>query len=233
MTKISNKLKKKILFIAIFTVVGLIAWQIPISKIIGSEQKFTLFETMAPIGGMIIGPLLGALSALFVRLANLILDNQSFDLLTIIRFLPMMLAAFYFGTKNKKLFLIPLACIILFNLHPVGRQAWLYSMLWLIPVSAAFLKKRLILNSLGATFTAHAVGSTIFLYAFQLTPAIWMGLIPVALMERGFFAFGIWVNYLIINSALDFICKRFNLPVLEKLVNQEYLISKKFIKNFA
>jgi hypothetical protein len=195
--------KKKILFLIIFTVFGLLAFQIQVNKIVGSGQSFTLFELLGPVGGMFLGPVLGAVSAFFVRALNVVLFHQKIDLLTVIRFLPAMLAAFYFGAKSKKTAIIFPICIALFLLNPVGRQAWMYSAIWLIPFTTSFFKKNLLLNSLGATFTAHAVGSVIFLYTFNLPASAWMGLIPVVFIERGVFTIGIWASTLVFNFALN------------------------------
>lgn len=225
--------KQKVLFIIIFTVLSLVAFQIPISKIIGSKQSFTLFELLAPIGGMFLGPLFGALSAFFVRLINIVLFRQSLDLLTVIRFLPAMMAAVYFGLKSKKTAFIFPICIILFLLNPIGRQAWLYPMIWLIPFVLTFGKKHLIFNSFGATFTSHAVGSTIFLYTFGLTPQIWLSLIPVVFIERGFFTVGIWASFLAMNTILDKLSKIEFAKTLEQFVNKDYVLSLKFLKSRA
>ncbi len=208
----------------------MLSFQIPISKIIGSTQSFTLFELLAPIGGMFLGPIFGGLSAFFVRLINVVLFKQSLDILTLIRFLPAVLAAVYFGLKTKKTAIVFPICIALFLLNPIGRQAWLYSMIWLLPFVATFFKKKLILNSLGATFTAHAIGSTIFLYAFGLTPQIWLALIPVVLIERGVFTVGIWASYLALNTVLDKISKVEFAKVLSQFVNKDYVLSPKFFK---
>jgi len=145
----------------------------------------------------------------------------------------MILAAIYFGLKGKKMAVVFPVCMILFLIHPIGRQAWLYPMLWIIPLMATFAKKRLILNSLGATFTAHAVGSTIFLYAFGLTPQIWLGLIPVVLIERGVFAIGIWAGYLVVNTVLDKLVEIKGIKILKPLVNEHYLISPGFFKSYS
>lgn len=225
--------RQKIIFVIIFTILSLLAFQIPISKIIGSTQSFTLFELMAPIGGMFLGPLFGAVSAFFVRLIDIISDRKGFDLLTVIRFLPAMLAAVYFGMRSKKIAIVFPVCIVLFLVHPIGRQAWLYPMIWLIPFVATLGKKRLFLNSFGATFTAHAVGSTTFLYAFGLTPQIWLGLIPIVFIERGFFTIGIWFSYLAINTILNRVTKIEGFRILKPLVNKNYLVSLKFFKSFA
>jgi len=226
-------MRRKILFLIIFTILGLAAFQISISRIVGSSQSFTLFELLGPVGGMFLGPLMGAASAFFVRILNIIIFRQTLDFLTIVRFLPAILAAIYFGLNQKKTAIIFPVCIILFLLNPIGRQAWLYSLIWLIPFFATFGKKRLILNSLGATFTAHATGSVIFLYSFGLTPAIWMSLIPIVFIERGVFTIGIWLSYLVLNTVLDKLARFKMTYFLKPLVNHNYIISFNFFKQFA
>lgn len=216
--------KEKILFIVFFTVLSLLAFQVPISKIIGSSQSFTLFELLAPIGGMFLGPLFGALSAFFVRIINVIIFRQTLDLLIIIRFLPAAAAAAYFGLKGKKTAIIFPVCIALFLLNPIGRQAWLYSAIWIIPFVASFYKKHLVLNSLGATFASHAVGSTIFLYAFGLTPQAWLALIPVVFVERGIFTAGICASCFAMNTALDKVSKFKFAGFLQSFVNKDYVL---------
>jgi hypothetical protein len=151
--------------------------------------------------------------------------HQKLDLLTIIRFLPAMLAAAYFGLKQKRTAMIFLICIALFLLNPIGRSSWMYSLIWLIPFFATFGKKRLILNSLGATFTAHAVGSVIFLYSFGLTPAIWMSLIPVVFIERGVFTIGIFTSTLAFNFILDKITNFKFASSLKPFVKTELLLN--------
>lgn len=226
-------MKYKILFSIIFTILCLLAFQISISHIIGSNQNFTLFELLGPIGGMFLGPLLGAISVFFVRVFNIVIFHQPLDFLTVVRFLPMMLAAVYFGLKSKKTAIIFPICIALFLLNPIGRQAWMYSLIWLVPFIASFGKKRLILNSLGATFTAHAVGSIIFLYSFGLTPAIWLSLIPIVFIERGIFTIGIWTSCLVFNTVLDKLTDLKAIYFLKPLINKNYLISLNFFKQFA
>lgn len=225
--------KHKVLFLIIFIILSFIAFQVPVSRIVGSSQDFTLFEFIAPIGGMFLGPLFGAFSAFVVRGVNVFVTDQTLDFLTIMRFLPMILAAVYFGLKGRKIAIIFPVCMFLFLIHPIGRQAWLYPMLWIIPLIASYGKKRLILNSLGATFTAHAIGSTIFLYAFGLTPQVWLGLIPVVLIERGCFAIGIWASYMVINTVLDKLVEVKGIKILKPLVNENYLVSPRFFKSYS
>ena len=226
-------MSRKFLFFIIFTALSLGAFQISIDHIIGSNQNFTLFEFLSPIGGMFLGPILGAASGFAVSLINIIIFHKSFNFLTAALFLPPISASIYFGLKQKATAIIFPVCIILFLLNPIGRQAWMYPLIWLIPFFATFGKKRLILNSLGATFTAHAVGTIIFLYMFGLTPAIWMALIPVVFIERGIFTLGIWVSCLALNTILDKLTNFKKVNFLKPLVNKNYLISQKFFKSFA
>jgi len=227
--------KKKILFIVIFVAIGLAISQIPISSIVGSKQSFTPFEFLGPTSGMFLGAWPAAISVFFIKLFNVLIKHQAFDITTLIRFFPMMLATVYFGIpKSKKIILaIPLLCMVLFILHPEGRQAWYFSLYWLIPIACFFKKDRLVLNALGSTFTAHAIGSTAFLYAFNLPAAVWIGLIPVVFMERMLFCAGIWVFYLVINSVLDWLVAKRKVSVLKTLVNPRYVLSKRFFKSNA
>ena len=198
--------KKQILFFIFFIILGLASFQISIDRIVGSTQNFTLFELLAPVGGMFLGSVLGAVSALVVSILNIFLFRKPINFLSLALILPPVMAAIYFGFKTKKTAIIFPIAIILFLLNPIG-------------------KKRLILNSLGATFTAHAVGTIIFLYAFGLTPAIWLALIPVVLMERGVFTIGIWASCLIFNFVLDKVTNFKFASSLKPFVKTELLIN--------
>jgi len=99
------------------------------------------------------------------------------------------------GSVLIQLFL-PLLCMALFALHPVGSQAVPYSLYWLIPATLYFVaRKTVFLHALSSTFIAHAVGSVIWLYTVGMTPAAWLGLIPVVFVERLLFAAGMTVAY--------------------------------------
>lgn len=227
--------KKKILFVIIFVVSGLAISQIPISPIVGSKQSFTPFEFLGPTSGMFLGIWPAAISVFFVKLFNIVINHQPFDLTTIIRLFPMMLAAIYFGVaKSKRIILIiPLLCMTLFMVHPEGGKVWYFSLYWLIPIICFFKKDRLILNALGSTFTAHAVGSTAFLYAFNLPAMVWIGLMPIVLIERMLFGIGIWAAYLAVNTALDKLIVKRKISILVPLVNPKYIFSPNFFRFYA
>ena len=230
----NKNLKRSIIFVVIFTVIGFIAMQIPAFKIVGSDAKFNAFDFMAPGAGLLIGSIWGMISVFLVKLISLIINYQEFDWFSVLRLFPLALAALYFGSKGKKTAIIPLACIALFWLHPVGQKAWYYALYWLIPLVASLKKDRLIFNALGATFTAHAVGSTAFLYTVNaMTPEMWLALVPVVFMERMMFAVGIWVSYIVFNNVLEFLVEKLNWKFLQVLVNKHYVVSKYFLKHYA
>jgi len=217
--------KKKLLFLSIFTVIALLCYQVNFSSVLGtSNQSFTLFQFIGPIGAGIFSPLFGAVSILTVEVLNLAFKAYSgvaIDLFTLVRVLPMVFAAIYFGTnaKNKAAAVVPLVCMGLFVMHPIGQQAWLYAMYWLIPVIGVFwMKENLLMRSLGTTFTAHAVGSVAFLYLFGMTPAFWLALIPIVFAERVLFALGIGVSFFIANTVVH----EMGLPFLN--VDERYVL---------
>lgn len=226
--------KKQLLFLIIFIILGLILLSIPFTNIVGSNQKFSLFDFFAPTTGMFLGSIWGALSVVFVKIISFLFSGQNLETATIIRFFPLALGALYFGARKyqKLVAIVPLICMIMFIIHPQGRGAWFYSLYWLIPVATIFIKRSLIFNSLGATFTAHAVGSVAFLYAFNLPTETWIALIPIVFLERMLFTGGIAVSYLVMNSLLNWLANRLKLPVLNKLVNPNYIFSKKLILEY-
>jgi len=206
---------KRILFIALFAALSIIAYNINFSSVLGAEsQSFTFFQFFGPTTGMFLGPYLGAVSVFIATLSNFFILGKGFSLFSIARLFPMVLAAAYFGSRKRKyVSVVPLACMALFIIHPTGMQAWFYSLYWLIPLLAAF-KKHLFLKSLGATFTAHALGSVAFLYLFPTTPAFWIALIPIVYVERMMFASGISLSYIAFNTVLSKIGARLPLGVL-------------------
>ena len=206
-----NKLltKKGIIFLLIFSVLVFVGDKVNFSKLIGAEnQFFTLFQFFGPVAGAFLGPVVGVLSVLIAEVASKILNNASWDLVTVLRLTPMLFAAWYFGTKKDKAsVLVPIAAIILFVAHPVGRQVWYFSLFWTIPIIVKLLPKKysekVFLKSLGATFTAHAVGGAMWNYIVPMTPQAWTALIPVVIYERLLFAAGIAISFVVINTLLD------------------------------
>jgi hypothetical protein len=92
-----------------------------------------------------------------------------------------------------KTLLITLLCSAaagLFILHPVGYYAAPYTLFWAIPIlTTLFGQNSLFFHALGSTFTCHAVGSVVWLYAKNgLTSQAWLHLIPLVCIERLLYA---------------------------------------------
>jgi len=210
-----------IVFLAIFAILAYIALSVPVFALQGITGKsFTLFDFFGPIAGSFIG--LGGVAAVFIaKLATAIIGGAPFGLIDIIKLTPMMFAAYYFwrsaekGFSDKLGIIVPAAAMIAFWMHPVG-QSWVsidalglsvpagvYALYWLIPIAAKFLPDKLVLRSLGATFTQHAVGSVLFLYTIPSAPALWLGLIPIVAVERGLFALGISASHVLFTNVMD------------------------------
>jgi hypothetical protein len=194
--------KNKIIRSCVFFLFGLFALHIPFSLILGANVKFTLFDFFAPTIGAFIGPIAGIATILFTQLFNIVIMHQPFEIATIIRLFPILFAVLYFSKRTRINFIIPLLCMVAFNLNPIGRSAWQYSLFWLIPAFSYFFGKNTFIKSLGATFSAHAVGGALWVWTFGLSKEIWLALIPQTMMERLLMAGGITVFYAIINWAI-------------------------------
>lgn len=166
-----------------------------ISPIVGGSFKFfSLSDVAMPLSGT-----LGLLFAAFVMCMRL-------GTKMVFAGVPFLNAGFYLPglcaagcwTELKKLFqvFVPLVAMVLFIMHPIGFYAAPYTFYWLIPVGVYWLDSdSLFLRSLASTFVAHAVGSVIWLYMFNLPVQTWWSLIPVVAVERLFFASAMTVLY--------------------------------------
>jgi len=142
---------------------------------------------------------------------------------TIIKFFPMIFAALYFGKRTKLNLIIPVLAMIIFITNPIGRTAWYYSLYWLIPMACYFFQEKfLFAKSLGATFTAHAVGGALWITFLPMPKMVWISLIPIVAIERLTFAVGISVSYLVFNNVLNYINAK-NLINYRLPVNAQYV----------
>ena len=237
--QVSNIKKSKIWFLLLFIVLGFIALQIPVNVLAGAKVKFTLFDLFSPISGAFLGSFFGIFAVVVMQLFNLIvhgftnIDNSSIlKLAATLRFLPMAFGVWYFAlSKNKTgnsrlILLIPLLSIIIFNLHPVGRTVWFYSLFWFIPfLTWSFRQRFLVARSLGSTFTAHAVGGAVWIWAFNLPAGVWISLIPIVILERSIFALGISAFYVLLNNLLAFSVKK-------KFLRSDFSFDKKYVFRF-
>ena len=224
----------QVFFVVLFVLLVLVSRKINFSALVGAEQNqfFTLFQFFGPMAGGILGPLVGAVVVFFALITDLFIKfstgSGSFDSLSLLRFLPAIFAAWYFGVKKGKLSFgkknlspvasigVPALAIALFVLHPVAREAWYFSLFWTIPIIAYFFRHRLFLRSLGATFAAHSVGGAIWVWTVPMTPEMWTGLIPVVIVERVLFALGIGLSFIIASTVLARVESRVPFVSVEK-----------------
>lgn len=215
--------KDKIIFTLIFIFLGIIALQIPVNVLAGAKVKFTLFDLFAPMSGAFLGTGIGAVAVIAMSLINLAWHgfaglNQSnpITLLATLRLLPLIAGVWYFSGKKGYSLAIPTLAIISFNLHPEGMKVWYYSLFWVIPFLAWPLRKRfLIARALGSTFTAHAAGGAVWIWAFNLPAAVWTGLIPTVILERSIFTLGIAASYLFTSNLLAYLAARKLIPTVK------------------
>lgn len=160
-----------------------------------------------------------------MQLLNFLIHGaQITDVGTIIRFFPMLFAVLYFAKKKKINLIIPIIAIGAFLAHPIGREVWYFTLFWTIPIISHFLRDRfLFARALGATFTAHAVGGALWIWAFALPASVWNGLIPVVAAERLLFALGICGSFVVVNNLLGLLEKK-RLLRLGFFIDQKYLI---------
>jgi hypothetical protein len=219
--------KKRIIFVALFFVLVLIGKNINFSPVIGAEnQFFTLYQFFGPTAGAFLGPIFGGIAVLFAQIADFLILGKEFSLIALLRMLPMIFAVIYFANRKKFVgAIVPLLCMVLFIVHPIGKQVWIFSLYWLIPILGSLFPRRfLLLKSLGATFTAHAIGSVLWLYTVPMEAGQWLALIPTVAYERLIFACGIAVSYVFINTVLDYAVEKFkiNLPFKEVILSKKY-----------
>lgn len=154
------------------------------SFIIGSKMAFFApAAILLPLAGAF-GGVAGSLGMLGMGLLIRSLFFGFMPMFFLAYHLPGFFASFYWATNSKFLKILPaILCAILFLMHPMGMQVAWYSLFWLIPVITAF-HSGLLSTSLGSSFTAHAVGTIIWLYAGQLSTADFALLVPVVIVER-------------------------------------------------
>jgi hypothetical protein len=189
--------KKQYLESFITVIVGKLASLFKLSFVVGSTGIYLSASSFCmPLVGLFGGISVSTIAWLSMFLLR-ILCIGSFELSQLAFYIPGYCAALYLaGISSWFRGGLPIACMILFWVHPVGGQAWLYSMYWLIPiVVTVFNMRAFFANTLGATFTAHAVGSVIWLYTVPMPADAWLGLIPQVAIERLTCAAGLVVAY--------------------------------------
>lgn len=154
------------------------------SFIVGSKMAFFApAAVLLPLAGAF-GGVMGSFGMLGIGLVTRYFFFSTMPLVFLAYHLPGFFAALYWATNSKLMRILPIIlCAALFLVHPVGLQSAWYSLFWLIPVIASFYAG-LFFSALGSAFTAHAVGTIVWLYAGQLSGADFALLVPVVIVER-------------------------------------------------
>ena len=178
-----------------------------VSFVLGSQvATLSLVNCVAPMSGALLNlPSMGLFFLVPFLIRLFFFGSFSFHILEF--YVPGLCAALYWRCSSAWYRVgLPAACMVLFAVHPVGGASFAYALYWLIPITLYFSpRKTLFSHALSSTFTAHAVGSVIWLYTVGMTPAAWLSLIPLVAVERLCFALGmvaVYRGYLLIESAL-------------------------------
>lgn len=205
-----SKFKQKIimknyLLILVSTLIILLAKFLPFSFMVGSQAAFFSGSTTI---ALLLSRHLGLASFLLF-----LISLQDFTVTKLFSFLlkraPLLFAGWSYRKPNSIVSLIvPIICFVLFVVHPVGQQAWPYALYWIIPVAIAVSKSQhVFLLALSSVFIAHAVGSTVWIYTHQMEYEVWLGLMPLVLIERTLMALGVVVGEYVIDYVVFFALK--------------------------
>jgi len=198
-----------------YTIFIAIARLMSISYMVGSYNVyFSGTNITVPLSGFF-GGFWGCCSVGFLRFLVKLWFYGASPLLLLVHWLPGFIASLSFTVlKNNFLqvlfnLVMPVTCIVLFLIHPIGLQAAPYVLYWLIPVVIYVLNVRYIFfRALSSTFIAHAIGSVAWLYimpmyGIALTALDWISLIPVVVLERLLFASGITIMHQVLLYAVQ------------------------------
>ena len=202
----------KIIFTIFSSLLFLYFTKVKFGPILGTQMKFSLSVFFGPTLAKIFGIGYGTVAVIMTHLIGLASGIYKIKALKdYFTFLPIIFGGVYFSKifkGNKKLIIIPLVCILLFIINPIGKTVWFYSSFWLTPIIISLFKEKIdkILKiplfkiygySLGAAFVDHAIGSVIYLYLLKIPANFWIEAIPMTIIERLMIAAGIELCYFV------------------------------------
>lgn len=201
----------------LFFLVSQIGTPLKISWMVGTYAAFfSLSNCITPLGGAFCGMGGSTVIGVIALLVRMSIAGVFFPLAHLAQIVPGMFAGYYWASRSIYIRLVvPGLCMGAFILHPVGGAAWGYTLFWLIPIALYLLNStHIFLTALGSTFTAHAVGSLIWLYTVPMDAAAWNLLIPVVLFERLLFASGMVMLHRMISWAISMVPVRYKKRVV-------------------
>ena len=160
---------------------------------------FSLRNMIAPLAG-VFGGIAGASFFFASNLMYLLLFKKAISLSYLAYSgIPTFFAGLYWATSSRAIRAgVPTLCMFLFMLRPEGMAAWPYALFWLVPIAIACMRtSSIFLTSLASTFTAHAVGSVLWLHTTSMGTDYWYALLPMVPIERLLFAVGMTASHII------------------------------------
>jgi hypothetical protein len=129
--------------IASFAGIAKISGLMKISFLVGSQMVwFSATNSVLPLAGAF-GGVMGSGFVFFIRQLIHFMCFKTVSLSFLAFCIPGLCASLYWSTQHYVIrLLLPIACMGLFVIHPVGAQAFVYSLYWLIPVVLFFLPQR-------------------------------------------------------------------------------------------
>lgn len=200
--------------IAVYAAILAASALIPSIPVIGTGGSFSVSTALIPLAGVFFGPIAGALCAAIGGFIGQLIAPAT-AVIGIATFVASIIAAFIAGLlcEEKKwgplsALGIGLAFIVLWFTHPVGRESWLFALVFfgsgiLCCVLGFFVCNRWLKKSnfalkaiaifiacyAGMIFSAAYV-DYVCLFLYGLTSEIWTMLIVIAPLERALFAVG-------------------------------------------
>lgn len=194
----------------------IIARWVKLSFIVGSKGVlFSAAQMVTPLTGFYGGWRMSGLAFVIHVLMHCVIKSAIIPTVLVYH-IPSFCASLFLSTPFRLRIIMPLGCIILFLLHPVGWLSSWYALFWLLPVLVSLLPNLpFFMQALGATFTAHAAGTLVYLYLGNITSCeqFYM-LVPLVFVERLLFALGMTLVY----YGVNFIAQRsfIKLPVVSR-----------------
>jgi uncharacterized membrane protein len=200
--------------IAVYAAILAASALIPSIPVLGTGGSFSVSTALIPLAGVFFGPIAGALCAAIGGFIGQLIAPAT-AVIGIATFVASIIAAFIAGLlcEEKKwgplsALGIGLAFVVLWFTHPVGRESWLFALVffgsgilccilgfffcnrWLKKSNFALKAIAIFIACYAGMIFSAAYVDYVCLFLYGLTSEIWTMLIVIAPLERALFAVG-------------------------------------------
>jgi uncharacterized membrane protein len=200
--------------IAVYAAILAASALIPSIPVLGTGGSFSVSTALIPLAGVFFGPIAGALCAAIGGFIGQLIAPAT-AVIGIATFVSSIIAAFIAGLlcEEKKwgplsALGIGLAFVVLWFTHPVGRESWLFALVffgsgilccilgfffcnrWLKKSNFALKAIAIFIACYAGMIFSAAYVDYVCLFLYGLTSEIWTMLIVIAPLERALFAVG-------------------------------------------